>query len=197
MTHVRTGCPGPLDSRRLFNLLSRFGCVIPRKDPVAKVKGGCRMTSLSGYFIVNISNRTSSCNTVFGVSRRRMRLVGHHNNIKRSLSRVHPGNSPMGGSTLASANLIPFVRHCSGSAHRMTRSKHHNTLVLDMSVGRPSSRTFVSTGVARNGIAKTGISMGLASSFVRTTVRNGPCARRCPVSTARPTFRGSVSTSTL
>lgn len=170
---------------------------MPRNDPVANVNGSCRITSLSGYFIVNVSNSTSSCNTVVGVSRRRIRLVGEHNNMNRSLSRVHPGNSPIGGSTLASANLIPFVRHCSGSAHRITRSKHHNTLVLDMSVGRPSSRTFVSTGVARNGMAKTGISIGLSSTFVSTTMRNEGCARRCPVSSSRPAAMGRVRTSGL
>lgn len=197
MTHVRTGCGGKLGTRRLCRLLSRFGCVIPRNDPVANVKGSFRITSLSGYFIVKVSKTTSSCKNVVHVSRRRMRLVGHHNNMKRSLSRVQPGNSPIGGSTLASAKLIPFVRHCSGSAHRMTRSKHHNTLVLDMSVGRPSSRTFVSTGVARNGMANTGMSIGLSSTFVRTTMGNAPCGRRCPMSSSRPIFAGSVSTSTL
>lgn len=197
VTHMRGGCPGPLSRRRLFTLFSRFHCVIPRKDPVAKVNGSFRVTSLSGYFMVKLSKSTSSCNTVVQVSRRRIRLVGHHNNINRSLSRVHPGKSPIGGSTLASAKLIPFVRHCSGSAHRITRSNHHNTLVLDISVGRPSSRSFVSTGVARKGIAKTGISIGVSSRFVRTMVGKAPCGRRCPVSSSRPAGIGRVGTTRL
>ncbi len=186
-----------MSTRRVFKLLSRFGCVVPTNDPVAKVNGGRRVTSLSGYFMVNVSNRTSSCNNVVHISRRRMRLVGHHKNMNRSLSRVHPGNSPIGGSTLASANLIPFVRHCDGSAHRITRSNHHNTLVLSIDVGRPSTRTFVSTGVARNGIANTGISMGVSSRFVRTTLSNRPCARGCPISDSAPAMAGSVSTRNL
>lgn len=174
----------PLSHDTIFQLLKRFGKIIPQGSPMYGIGNKQQFVSLSNCFVLHEPD--DSYGGIMFTDEQLVQICKRRGGVGISLNKLRPEHSPTKNSSRTSTGIVSWMRRYSNSIREVGQSGRRGALMLTLSVHHPQIADFISAKSKSSEITGANISVQYSDEFLKAVENDTEYEQRWPIDAKKP-----------